>query len=495
MAGNSRAIKTSGQVKIYLDKAAKPIIVQYGGGSLSAHGGLVLVAQVDKAFKFLEQAGSLIEEWRTDILILHNKLDLLKQRVYQIAVGLEDTNDADIILKDPVFQAVLGKDTSSEETAASQETLSRFENNVSEATLEALSAFFVDFYIACRASGSRYRGSREIVISLDGSAQEAYGCQEGAIYRGGKYKKEMFFPLYIVTDDGWLLGASLRKGDAAESAALPLLKPIVEKLRARWPHVRILLVGDAAFCGPAWYDWAEDNKVIYELGLKSNSALDIDFKEPYAESEQKFKKIHGEPKYLGKAKDKAAHKEHVRIRNLAKDERMAAEKVERHRRVRVFAESEYQARGWRKERRIIARVDYSDKGKDVRLVITNKTTKLPEQIYEEYGHHRGMTEQYIDGLKNHCRLKLSCQSFMANKFRCILHGLAYQLMLLLKQQLPAKIADMNLKSIRDRIINVAVKVIPKAKHILFLLTDTIQNKHAYLSLFQKLNNLRPLSSA
>ncbi len=54
-------------------------------------------------------------------------MDLIRQRVYQMAAGYEDCNDANHLRIDPALRLALGKD---EEYAASQSMLSRLENEI-----------------------------------------------------------------------------------------------------------------------------------------------------------------------------------------------------------------------------------------------------------------------------------------------------------------------------------------------------------------------------
>ena len=56
----------------------------------------------------------------------HTLLDLLRQRIYGIASGYEDGNDANSLRCDPMHKLVLGK-TESDPNLASQPTISRLE--------------------------------------------------------------------------------------------------------------------------------------------------------------------------------------------------------------------------------------------------------------------------------------------------------------------------------------------------------------------------------
>ena len=64
---------------------------------------------------------------------------MVRQRVYQIAAGYEDCNDADFLRIDPALRLALGKD---QQAGAGQSMLSRLENDIlgNEAALQALEA-------------------------------------------------------------------------------------------------------------------------------------------------------------------------------------------------------------------------------------------------------------------------------------------------------------------------------------------------------------------
>ena len=56
--------------------------------------------------------------------------DLLAQRIYGLACGHPDANDADRLADDPIHKLLLGRDPVDGDALASQPTISRFENGV-----------------------------------------------------------------------------------------------------------------------------------------------------------------------------------------------------------------------------------------------------------------------------------------------------------------------------------------------------------------------------
>jgi hypothetical protein len=97
--------------------------------------------------------------------------------------------------------------------------------------------------------------------------------------------------------------------------------------------------------------------------------------------------------------------------------------------VKLYTEFLYQAETWSKPRRIICKVEVSEKGDNIRFVVTNLQHARKTYIYETIYCGRGQMENYI---KEHKRFlhsdRLSCHKFEANQFRLFLHSAAYVLM-------------------------------------------------------------------
>ena len=116
------------------------MVGQFDGGRLSSDGGLALLAQVDRRYGLTARLVGCLQERRQTAKVRQPLLDLLRQRVYQIACGYADGNDADTLAADPLFKVALGRCPESDPDLASQPTLSRFENAVSRQELYRLSA-------------------------------------------------------------------------------------------------------------------------------------------------------------------------------------------------------------------------------------------------------------------------------------------------------------------------------------------------------------------
>jgi hypothetical protein len=469
-----------GQVTLSMGDS-KPLVVTRDGGNLTGLGGLPLIRQVERIFRLVGGATARLKDHRTEALIKHNQFDLVFGRVVQIAAGLADANDADLVNRDAGLKKALGRDPEEGQNGASQPTYCRLENEVDEEDLERLFDFLIDYYIATHSNAPK-----RILLYCDGSAVTAHGCQEGAVYRGGKYRKEMFFPLFIFDQSGWLLAAKLREGDKGEApSGAPVLQAVIEKLQAAWPKVRIGVRADAAFASPGLLSWCEDHAVDYVIGIPGNFAIAVLSADYHREAKRKFICKHGQPQFEGPKGKKKKQKMHAQIRRMPKDRRMEAESAWRKRRVRVYGEIMHKSRTWKFDRRIICRSDYTDTGLQAKYVVTNITWDLPQRIYEQEYCIRANVELSIKEFKNSLLLRLSCQNFTANAFRLYLHGMAYQLLYHLRGFLPPRLQKLSLDSVRKRFINVAVAVTCSQRRVYWGLSDTYVHTNDFLRLCRK----------
>src|SRR5271157_3025803 len=105
----------------------KSISIDFQGAKITSDSGFLLLREVDERFGLLEKTASGIEDPRSASHTDHSLLQLLRQRVYQVAAGYEDCNDANHRRVDPALRLALGKE---HESGACQSALSRFGNNI-----------------------------------------------------------------------------------------------------------------------------------------------------------------------------------------------------------------------------------------------------------------------------------------------------------------------------------------------------------------------------
>lgn len=457
---------------------AKEVVGTMDGPQISSFGGLVLLGELEKTFGLICAAARSLKDWRA--FPRYSLYRLLLQRVLLICAGLEDGIDSNYHRYDPAVLVALGLNVSTD-SLASQPTISIMENKMDSKNCYRLAMCLLQFYIQSRGTVPK-----EIILDFDGSCFPVHGRQQGSCYRG-HYETDMYFPLLVFDQDGWLITAILRPGTHGEARiVIPVLKRIVAALRAAWPAVRIIVRADAGFNDPKIYDWCEDqgrddprNAVYYLIRIKrapaDGNGMDVYVKHIKAIAKRTFRRRFGPEKYLGEEGKKEKHRDETLILRQSKGDRRKDLRHQESRTVRMFGDFEYQAgqgrKKWREDRRIIAVIDHSDLGGEQLFVVTNIDGEPPNYLYEQRYCNRGKAEGYIRELKSLRATRLSCEQFWANQFRLLEHCLAYQLLFKLRELMPPAQARMSLGSIRDNIIKVAVIVRESARKIVLQWTS------------------------
>jgi len=105
--------------------------------------------------------------------------------------------------------------------------------------------------------------------------------------------------------------------------------------------------------------------------------------------------------------------------------------------VRDYTETRYCAKSWSRLRRVVARIEATRKGLDVRYVVTNITYGTAAWLYDTLYCARGQAENLIKRHKSQLASdRTSCRSPLANQMRLILHTAAYWLMLTVRDAIP-----------------------------------------------------------
>jgi Transposase DDE domain group 1 len=149
----------------------------------------------------------------------------------------------------------------------------------------------------------------------------------------------------------------------------------------------------------------------------------------------------------------------ARVAGLAED--VAVRRVEgAAEKVRRYGEFRYAAKTWHVERRVIARVEASDRGSDSRFIVTN-LAGTPRWLYEVVYCARGQAENLIKAHKLHLDSdRTSCSKATANQFRLMLHTAAYWLLHILRGLAPKRSfwRDAQFDTLRLMLIKVAGRV-------------------------------------
>jgi hypothetical protein len=76
----------------------------FEGGALSSDFGPLLLRGVDQQIGLVHRLAQAIDDRRHASYIDHSLSDLLTQRIFQIACGYADANDANTLRRDPMFK-------------------------------------------------------------------------------------------------------------------------------------------------------------------------------------------------------------------------------------------------------------------------------------------------------------------------------------------------------------------------------------------------------
>ena len=166
------------------------IVLDFNGGEITSDSGLLLLRQFDGQLALTKKLTGLCNDWRNPLFIEHHTHEMLCQRIYQIAAGYEDCNDADTLRSDPTFQTIVGKS----DPLASQPTLSRLENHADEQTIERLGAVGLQWFL--HHAYRKRETPNEILLDSDATDDPCHGQQEFAFFHG-KYGEHMYHPLFF----------------------------------------------------------------------------------------------------------------------------------------------------------------------------------------------------------------------------------------------------------------------------------------------------------
>jgi hypothetical protein len=375
----------------------RPLTTRFDVPNASSDGGAVLLKAADRRLGLIPRlAGALVDE-RQGGKVRHALADLLAQRIYGLALGYEDANDAARLAHDPMHKLLLGRDPVTGDALASQPTLSRFENEVSRGELLAMSEALFETVLARHAR--RRRRVRRITLDLDVTDDPTHGAQQLAFFNGF-YGSWCYLPLqaFLTFDresEQFLCAAALRPGNApTQAGALTLLKRIVGRLQERFPKARILVRLDGGFAEPELFEFLDIVGVDYVVAMAKNKVLEC----------------HAELDLIvaGVLSDASGQTEHV------------------------YTDFAYAAGTWDRERRVVCkaevvRLDGREPRLNARFVVTNLPGKA-QRIYERIYCMRGEVENRIKELFDVALDRTSCSKFRANQLRVLLAAAAYALL-------------------------------------------------------------------
>lgn len=395
---------TTRQGVLFKEIASRPVAVRFDQEHSSSDGGSLLLKACDERLGLSAGLSGCLRDGRQAGKVQHELQELLRQRLFGIACGHADGNDAAGLADDPIHKLLIGRDPVSGGALASQPTLSRFENRVGARDLVRMAEALAEAVI--RRHRRRKRGVRRITLDFDPTHDPAHGTQQLTFFNW-TYDTRCYLPLtgFMSFDDEaeqYLIAYVLRAGNApAKQGLLSLLDRLLPRLRAAFPKARLRIRLDAGFTGPEIYEYFETHELEYVVCMAKNPVLEA-WAEPLLEPLRKAVEAGELPQ-------------------------------------RSFGECEYRARSWKRIRRVIIKADIAlhpgRKPKDnPRFLVTN-IKGSPRRIYEQIYCARGDVENRIKELKDGLEIdRTSCTSFLANQFRALVTAAAYVLMQELRLQ-------------------------------------------------------------
>jgi Transposase DDE domain group 1 len=411
----------TGAEKIDFGRVGRRVVEgRFDGGSMTSDGGVMLIGETDRKLGLLDAAARCIADPRNPLLIKHAVRDMLRQRVYALALGWEDLCDHGALRQDVAMQTAVGV----EREVASAPTLCRLENWADRSTAVRLHQVLVEQFIASFKSAPE-----ELVLDFDATDNPLFGKQEGRFFHG-YYDEYCYLPLYVFCGQQ-LLCAYLRPSriDGAKHAAA-ILKLLVRRLRQQWPLVRIVFRADSGFCRQPILNFCERAEVHYIVGLARNPVLEqitqfaeLAMKDEYERTGEKQREVH---EFFYATKDT-----------------------------------------WKRQRRVITRLECGDQGNNPRYVVTNMAGD-PKALYDDLYCQRGEAENRIkEAQVGLFATRTSCHYFQSNQFRMLLAALGYVLIERLRALAlrGTALANAQVDTLRIKLLKVAAVVTRNTRRI------------------------------
>ena len=380
----------------------RPVAVKFDQQHGSSDGGAILLKACDERLGLSERLAECIIDARQAGKVEHSIRDLVRQRLFGIACGYADCNDAARLVEDPIHKLLLGRDPLRGTALASQPTLSRFENAPRRADLYRMGEVLAQSVIERHRKRLGRGKVKRITIDLDPTDDPTHGGQQLTFFNG-HYDTWCYLPMagFLTFDrepEQYLFCYVLRAGNApAKQGAIGILKRVIGRLRAAFPKARILVRLDGGFAGPALLNFLEEEAQLdYIIGMAENKVL-----------RRRARRLMGRVRRLSKRRGKTAN---------------------------VFGETRYAAKSWKgRKRRVlikaeVVRLEEREPKDNERFVVTNLTAS-PRHLYKKVYCARGEIENRIKELHHGLEIdRTSCTSFLANQLRVLLAAAAYVLM-------------------------------------------------------------------
>ena len=359
---------------------------------MSSDCGALLLRGIDRQIGLTARLAAAVRDKRHPSSIDHTLRDLFAQRIYQIASGYADGNDAKSLRHDPLLKlSVERPPLEPDQDVASAPTFARLEHSVNRKDLARLTTALVDHCIASDPAPPAAIG-----LDLDHSDDPTPGQQEFAFYNHS-YKNYCSLPLFMFEGTSHALGtASVRPGTRPTSAdhAMIVVR-LLSSLRQPWPYTHILVRGDRHCATPEVIDGIAHRRwTDCVFGLAGNAVL----------RRQAAPVLH-EARRLPQQRVTLAQ---------AHDQALPASS-------RLYEACTYATMSWAQPWRVVLQAEGMSAGDTPRFVVTSLDAPTPQMLYEDLYGARGNCDNDIQAVK--CDLdsdRPSATTFLANAMRLLL---------------------------------------------------------------------------
>ncbi|MEM9189516.1 MAG: IS1380 family transposase [Myxococcota bacterium] len=441
----------------------------FSAGRVSSDGGVLLLRAADERSRVLERLASCFTDHRQPERTVHSVTELLRQRIYGLALGYEDLNDHEELSRDPLIATAIGKEDPLGEArtrqmdkgvaCASASTLGRLERTKEDATSSSRTAKIVCNFAALQTMFTQLFIERfdeppsQLVLDLDPSDIRLHGKQEQRFFHG-YYDHYCYLPNYVFCGD-YPLAVRLRPSNVDGSAgSLELIEPTIHQLRAAFPHVQLILRGDSGFCRDELMTWCESHGVDYVFGIAKNTRLEA---------------------LIASAMGKA-RREYERTGRPA-------------RRYRTFP---YRTlKSWSRSRRVVGKAEYLSKGENPRFVVTSLSRRqfpqklLYEQLYCARGEMENRIKEQQLGLFG---TRTSAHRFRPNRVRVWLSMMAHLLIVLVRNEglVGTEFARAQAPTLRARLFKIGALITVSVRRVYVRLSSAFPRKALFMRAIERL---------
>ena len=278
------------QATVFRPDFNRSIQIEGSSDRLTSNAGAMLLREIDHRLGLTESLSETIVDLRDQRRIRYTSCELLRERIYALALGYSAQDDLDRLAHDPAMRIASWdrrSDRVVDERLASQPTQSRLVGSLSPSVnRNALREALGDWVHRHLRATDADRRVRQAVIDIDSFPISVHGKQQGASYNG-HYRETVYHPIvasfsvsgdYDSTRIGDRLGngfihAALRQGQVHTAHGVKrFVEHTVRKAREMAYCFELRL--DAGYVSGPTLDYLSDEKVDFYGRIRRNQVIE-----------------------------------------------------------------------------------------------------------------------------------------------------------------------------------------------------------------------------